>query len=263
MAPSIRSIRNILTRGLLIFILADSLFLLFTHLINFIYSAIETILLGIPAWISLGFISIYIIYGIVYLLSLFKKDYYLIKNTEITSFRRRLDLFLTTLDMTVTPTLFIFGVLNFVLNYFNYMLNYGIYLFMFLLVFVLGIFMPLINIIKDSDLVIIKKDERLVQPVGKTLLMYLRGISGLTALLGFLYTLIRINLNLYDSLMVLMALLTVIYPPIIAICFAYNIVHRRFVKRLNNLFEKRFKRCRMIIEIGEIKDSGIIIKEIM
>ncbi len=258
---SFRNIKNALIRGILIFILADSLFLLFTHLTNFIYSTLETIALGIPVWIIFGFLSIYLIYAIMLLLSHFKKDYFLLKNPE-SIIRNKRDMLIKTLDMTITPTLFVFGALNFVLNYFNFMLTYGMYLFMFLLIFVLGIFVPLINIIKDSDLVIIKRNERIIQPLGKTLLMYLRGISGLTALFGFLYTLIRINLVLYNAFMVLMALLTVTYPPIITICFAYSIVHRNFVTRLNKLFERRFKKCRIIIELGNIDSSEIIIKEI-
>ncbi|MGQ4833830.1 MAG: hypothetical protein ACP6IS_08030 [Candidatus Asgardarchaeia archaeon] len=139
MNVTIGKIKRIFVRATLLFVLGDSLFLLFTHLVDFIPSSLETIALGIPAWIIFGSMAPYIMYGIVYLLGYIKKDLYLLKSNNPLTQRKATTFFFQSLDLTLTPTLFIFGVLNFVLNYFNFVLEFGIYLFMFLLVVVLGI----------------------------------------------------------------------------------------------------------------------------
>ncbi len=262
MKVTINGIKMFIARAILLFVLADSLFLLFTHLVEFIPSSLETIALGIPTWIVFGAISPYVVYALFYVLGYFKRNFYLLRVPNKEESIRVDTFFFRSLDMTITPTLFIFGVLNFVLNYFNFVLSFGIYLFMFLLVVVLGFLIPLINIIKDSELVIISPENRTIQPVGTPLKVYLRGISGITAFFGLAFTLLMSNVDIYSTFIVLMAVLTVTYPPIFVICLAYNTVHNLFVGKFNSLLSKRFRKCKVTVEIGSVSENVMIIRTV-
>ena len=249
-------------RLILIFLIINAIFLLATHLTFFLEYIIETTLLGIPIWLGFGFISPRVLTVILSLSRSIRRKACLIEPKNLLEQSSKLEKFFASLDLTVTPTLFLFGLLNVIVNHFMFILGYGMLFFMVLTTFVTGVIFPPIYILRDSGLLVIDTDKRTIEPLGRASNNYLRGISGISAFLGFLYTVFIQSFDVYATLMVLMAVITIIYPPIVVILTIYIYKHHSFVKKLNNLLANKFPKCKITIELNIEGEGKIEIKQV-
>jgi len=116
-------------------------------------------------------------------------------------------------------------------------------------------------VLRDSGLVTIDVDKRSIQPLGRSSNSYLRGLSGISAFLGFLYTVFIQSFDVYATLLVFMAVMTVLYPPIVVILAVYMHKHNSFVRKLNTLLSQKFSRCKIIIEFNIEGEGEIVFRE--
>ena len=244
---------NVIKRSFLLFLFTYALFLLTTQFTILFEYVVETIALGVPLWLAFGFISPRLLIFSSNLPLGINKRMCLMGPSHTFNNAKILNKFLTSLDLTVTPTLFLFGVLNVILNYFFFMLGYGITLFVVLITFVTGAIFPPILILRDSGLIIIDTDRRTIQPLGRAVNNYLRGISGISALLGFFYTIFTLSFNIFATIEIIMAVITIVYPPMVAILFTYMFKHPQFVEKLNRNLSKKVPNCKVTVEF--IRDS--------
>ena len=248
-------------RLILLFLIIDAVFLLATHLTFFLEYIIETTLIGIPIWLGFGFISPKVLTILLSLSRNLRRNACLIEPKVLLEESGRLEKFFIALDSTVTPTLFLFGILNVIVNHFMFILGYGMLLFMVLTTFVTGVIFSPMYVLRDSGLLIIDIDKRAIEPLGRASNNYLRGISGISAFLGFLYTVFIQSFDVYATLMVLMAVVTIIYPPIVVILVIYMHKHSSFVRKLNILLGEKFPKCRITIELDVEGEGKIVIKQ--
>ena len=245
-----------LVRAILLFLIFESTFLLATHMNSFIPYVIETILLGVPVWLFFGFLSPKLIASVLRPNS--SEDtggLYLLDSLQKEKPRRKRTLIAMALDYSVSPTLFMFGVLNVIVNHFSFVLSYGALLLMLLLTFGLGVVFPIIYILRDSSLIIIDNEQKVIQPIGIGINRSLNSVSGVSAFLGFLYTVFAQSFDAFSTFIVLLAVTTVVYPPIIVITLFYTYKHLGFVNKLNTLLLRKFKKCKIIIETGVEENS--------
>jgi len=193
--------KTLFVKAILLFVLCYSVVLLVTTLNYFTAYISQTVVFGIPVWISIGALTPYLVYYVILPpINAIRHDLYLIKPNRKTNPKNMLDVFLLSIDTSLNPTLFALGILNLVFNYFNFIFELGIILFVYTLVFGLGIVIPIITIIKDSDLVIFNASERVIQPFGAKLQSYFRGISGFTAIFGLLYNILLLSGDVFLQL---------------------------------------------------------------
>ena len=131
-----------------------------------------------------------------------------------------------------------FGILNLALNYFDFVFELGFIVVVIVLVFCLGFVVPIISVISDSDLIILKEEKRTIQPFGSILKSYLRGISSFTAILGLAYNLLTISRNIDFTITVLLMVFWMIYPMLAIIKVVYDQFYPFFVNKLNKMLEK-------------------------
>lgn len=264
MGSKINFAKIAIKRGILIFLIFGTTFLLIFHLRSFIEFLLEMIMLGIPIWLAFGYVMPRVIAMIVRDRSNDSgSGFFLLESSSdinaSSRSKRGYKLFFKALDFTITPLMFMFGILNIILNHISFLLDYDIFIVIFMLILSLGFgfLFPTIYILRDSNLVIIDSREKVMQPIGKALDSTMRRFSGLTAFLGFLYTLYNQSFDVSATISVLMAITTVTYPPLLVILLFYTYKHSAFVRKINQLFSKKFKKCRVIIEIGNVKNSAI------
>ena len=246
-----------LVRAILVFLIIDSVFLLATHMSDFILYVIETIILGVPVWVLFGALSPRIIAFVL------KPNHsekngglYLLDSLQKQKISRKRTWFAMALDYSISPTLFMFGLLNVIINHFSFVLSYGALLFMFLLTFVLGVIFPIIYILRDSSVIAVDNNQKVIQPIGVGINRSLNSISGVSAFLGFLYTVFAQSFDAFSTFIVLLAVTTVVYPPIIVITLFYTYKHIEFVNRLNSRLSQKFKKCRIVVETG-VKSNSV------
>ena len=144
-----------------------------------------------------------------------------------------LDRLFAAVDDSILPTLFLFGVFNYVLGALG-TLNAPI--FNYLAVFsapILGLIIPILKVMLDSDLVRFYPDKRLLEPVGRMYLLYLRSIAGYTAVASFLITIIQVAGDITQALITMAAVFALAYIQIFFTVFVYNFFHGKYVEKLN------------------------------
>lgn len=144
-----------------------------------------------------------------------------------------LDRLFTAVDDSILPTLFLFGIFNYVLGTLG-TLNAPI--FNYLAVFsapILGLIVPILKVMLDSDLVRFYPDKRLLEPVGRMYLLYLRSIAGYTAVVSLLITLIQVAKDIAWALISMAAVFALAYIQIFFTVLIYNFFHGKYVEKLN------------------------------
>jgi len=254
------SFKRLLVKVISTFILCYSVVLLVTTLSPFTAYILQTVVFGIPVWISIGALTPYLVYYIILpSIKTIRHDLFLIKPSNNNP-KSMFNVFLLSIDTSLNPTLFALGILNLIFNYFDFIFELGIILFVYTLVFVLGIVIPIITVVKDSDLVIFNVSERMIQPFGAKLQSYFRGISGFTAIFGLLYNILLLSGDVFLAINIFLLVLALTYPAIFAINFVYSLVHPLFVRNLNRLLSKRLKKCKVIVKVND-KDGDFVIAE--
>ncbi|MCD6483925.1 MAG: hypothetical protein J7L47_02300 [Candidatus Odinarchaeota archaeon] len=252
-----QKLKMTIARAILVFLIVDSTFLLATHMSSFVPYVVETIIIGVPVWLIFGALAPKII------TSALRKNssehpggLYLLDSLQKEKPRKTRALFAMALDYSISPTLFMFGVLNVIVNHFSFVLSsYGTLLFMFLLTFGLGVVFPIIYILRDSNLIVVDSEHKVIQPIGVGINRSLNSVSGVSAFLGFLYTVFAQSFDAFSTFIVLLAVTTVVYPPLLVILLFYTYKHLRFVEKTNSLLSKKFKKCRIVIETSVQENS--------
>jgi len=162
---------------------------------------------------------------------------------------------LTSVESSLGPTLLAFGILNLALNYFDFVFELRFIVIVIVLVFGLGLVVPFISVIADSDLIVLKEEKRTIEPFGLRLQSYLRRISSFTAFLGLTYNLLTISGNIDFTITVLSMVFSMTYPTLVIIKVIYDQIHPFFVDKLNKMLEKSFKPCRVVIKIGDSPEN--------
>jgi len=201
-----------------------------------------SIVLGIIVWIITGKLAVPIINRVLILptKAIMGKHLYLLapKPKEKPTFFGRL---LAVTDETILPTLFFFGIANYLLNS-NVKLNEAIFSFVIVLIVpLLGLFIPILKVLLDSDLIRFNPKDRLIEPVGRQYLLYLRGIAGYTAIVSFFLSIYRLAMAVsFDVVYITLAAFVIAYTEIYIVVFIYSYVHSKFVNNLNEELREKY-----------------------
>ena len=201
-----------------------------------------SVILGIIVWLLVGKLAVPLINRIIIIptKAIMGKHLYLLapRPKEKPSFFGRL---LVVTDETILPTLFFFGIANYLLNS-DITLTSSIFGFVIiLLVPLLGLFLPVLKVLLDSDLIRFNPKDRLIEPVGRQYLLYLRGIAGYTALVSFFLSIYRLAMTIsFDIVYFTVAAFIVAYTEIYLVVFVYSYVHSKFVNALNEELREKY-----------------------
>ncbi len=202
---------------------------------------IISIVLGVFVWIFIGRISVSIINRFILLPTkkLFGKHLFLL-HVERRVTGTFLDRLFLAVDDSLLPTLFFFGIYSYVLGNVQ-----SVDVFSILVVLaspLLGLFVPIIKVLLDSDLVRFYPKKRLLEPVGRQYLQYMKSIAGYTAIFSFLLSLFSIARNSENPIgaviVLFLASVVIAYSQIYLVVFIYNFFHEKYVDRLNEILRK-------------------------
>ena len=233
-------------RRVVMFILFLASFLLLS-LVREIYAFIGlSVILGIIIWYLIGRLAVPIINRIIIIptKAVMGKQLYLLAPLpkEKSSFFKRL---FTVTDDAMLPTLFMFGIANYLLSSGIAMGSDIFNFFIVLVVPLLGFFIPILKVLLDSDLVRFNPRDRLLEPVGRQYLLYLRGIAGYTAVASFFYTIFQLVQTVapkvaYNIIGFTIAAFAIAYTEIYLVVFAYSYFHPKFVTTLNERLREKY-----------------------
>jgi len=236
--PSLK-VSNLPIKVIMIIILVLSIIQIFKDPSFFAPYILQSLVFGIPVWMFTGAIAPYLIYFLVIKpVKSVRKDLYILKQREPLSQRPMYYRILTSVESSLGPTLLAFGILNLALNYFDFVFELGFIVIVIVLVFGLGLVVPFISVIADSDLIVLKEEKRTIEPFGLRLQSYLRRISSFTAFLGLTYNLLTISGNIDFTITVLSMVFSMTYPTLVIIKVIYEQIHPFFVDKLNKMLEK-------------------------
>jgi hypothetical protein len=223
---------------------------------------VQSIVFGIPVWIVIGAIAPYLAYFlIVKPIKTVKRNLYILKPKNSLMRDPLYYRVLSSFESSLGPTLLAFGILNLALNYFDFVFELGLIIIVIILVFGLGFVVPMISVVADSDLVILKEEKRTIEPFGLRLQSHLRGISGFTAVLGLTYNLLTMSGDIVFTITLLTMVFSLTYPPLVVIKAVYDQIHPFFVAKLNKMLEKSFRPCRVIVKINDtLKNSYFMVE---
>ncbi|MGQ4832996.1 MAG: hypothetical protein ACP6IS_03725 [Candidatus Asgardarchaeia archaeon] len=204
-----------------------------------------SIVIGIFVWIIVGRASVGIINRLLLLPArkLFGKHLFLIQlERRVTG--TFLDKLFLAVDDSLLPTLFFFGIYSYVLGSAK-----DVSIFSILVVLsspLLGLIVPIIKVLLDSDLVRFYPEKRLLEPVGRQYLQYMKSIAGYTAIFSFLMNLFSVASQssvagsnpLVNALILFLASVVMAYSQIFVVVFVYSFFHTKYVERLNDLLRR-------------------------
>lgn len=244
-------VSNLPIKVIMIIILVLSIIQIFKDPSFFAPYILQGLVFGVPVWMFTGAIAPYLIYFLVVKpVKSVRKNLYILKQRKSLSQHPMYYRILTSVESSLGPTLLTFGILNLALNYFDFVFELGFIVIVIVLVFCLGLVVPFISVIADSDLIVLKEEKRAIEPFGLRLQSYLHGISSFTAFLGLTYNLLTISGDIAFTITVLSMIFSMIYPTLVIIKVIYDQSHPFFVDKLNKMLEKSFKPCKVVVKIG-------------
>lgn len=174
-----------------------------------------------------------------------KKRLYLLQPPE----KKKLPLlgyFLEVIDDSFLPLLLAYGVLSLIARSVPLpsdpeAAEATLLLILLILPPLIGLFVPILKVLLDSDIILVDLDGRKLEPVGTKILTYIRSIAGLTALYSFVIS-VKELLGTFDvAIGSLIIVFAYAYPSIVFVLILYNKFHDSFVEKLNVQLRKELK----------------------